>query len=84
MSDDWIRASELGEYLYCRRSWWLRRVKGYRPNNTPQRTTGDTYHQQHYERVQQSENLTRAVTIFMALLLTISALVVAWWFLAQG
>lgn len=26
--DRFISASELGEYAYCRRAWWLRAVKG--------------------------------------------------------
>lgn len=25
MNDDYISASELNEYLYCRRAWWYRR-----------------------------------------------------------
>jgi hypothetical protein len=27
-SDRFISASELGEYAYCRRAWWLRAVRG--------------------------------------------------------
>ena len=29
-----IRASEIGEYVYCERAWWLRRVRGVRSTNT--------------------------------------------------
>ena len=29
---DWITASEMGEYVFCKRGWWLR-VNGYLEKN---------------------------------------------------
>jgi CRISPR/Cas system-associated exonuclease Cas4 (RecB family) len=42
-----IRASEIGEYLYCSRAWWLRRVGGLIPEGAAQRELGVRRHQQH-------------------------------------
>ncbi len=47
MSDKWIRASEINEYLYCRRAWWLRRVGGYASQNSRELAAGTAYHQAH-------------------------------------
>jgi hypothetical protein len=52
MSYPWIRASEIGQYAYCRRAWWLRRVGGVRPENVRQMKAGVQFHQQHGRKVQ--------------------------------
>lgn len=47
MSYRWIRASEIGEYVYCRRAWWLRRAQGVETQNVRELRDGSKYHQQH-------------------------------------
>ena len=47
MSDQWIRASELGEYLYCQRAWWLRRELGVASQNVRELQAGQQYHEAH-------------------------------------
>lgn len=47
MSYEPIRASELADYVYCHRSWWLKRVAGYDPQNIEQLAEGTTYHHKH-------------------------------------
>ena len=47
MSDDWIKASEIGEYLYCQRAWWLRRAFGVPSENIHELEAGQQYHEQH-------------------------------------
>ena len=47
MSDRIIRASEIAEYVYCRRAWWLSRVAGYTPENVEELSAGSRYHQKH-------------------------------------
>jgi len=42
-----IRASELGQYAYCARAWWLQRIAGVAPTNTQDLAAGTAAHQQH-------------------------------------
>ncbi len=42
-----IRASEIGEYLYCRRAWWLRHVQGIESANQTVMAEGTEAHAGH-------------------------------------
>lgn len=42
-----IRASEIGEYVYCRRAWWLRHVQGYASANVRELAAGAAAHAAH-------------------------------------
>lgn len=42
-----IRASEVGEYVYCARAWWLRRVAGEEPEGQERRDHGTALHEAH-------------------------------------
>jgi CRISPR/Cas system-associated exonuclease Cas4 (RecB family) len=71
MSYQWIRASEISDYLYCRRAWWLKRVRGQASQNEAALTTGTYHHQQHGRSVQRSiwsRRLAYAI-LFMAVAL---------------
>ena len=41
-----IRASEIGSYLYCQRSWWYR-TTGIEPENKRELQAGTSIHYQH-------------------------------------
>ena len=45
--DDIIRASEISQYVYCNRAWWLKRVHGVQPGNTREMAAGTAHHQAH-------------------------------------
>ncbi len=47
MSYPWIRASEIGDYVYCRRAWWLRRVRGVASTNVTRMQAGTQHHERH-------------------------------------
>ncbi len=47
MSDQWIRASEISNYVYCRRAWWMQRTQGHASVNVQEIGRGTRYHQQH-------------------------------------
>lgn len=47
-SDRFISASELGEYAYCRRAWWLRAVRGVTTQHQGNRfSAGHAAHRRH-------------------------------------
>lgn len=51
MSEPVIRASEIGEYVYCHRAWWLRRAKGQKTAAVRELQEGTKYHEQHGQKV---------------------------------
>jgi hypothetical protein len=42
-----IEASEIVDYIYCRRAWWLQRIVGRESRNVQQLSYGDAYHRRH-------------------------------------
>lgn len=63
-----ISASEIGEYIYCRRSWWLRRTARQQPDDIEHLVSGLIYHESHEFGVRQAEWARRVslILIFMA------------------
>jgi len=75
MDDDIIRASEIGQYAYCARAWWLARVKGLPSTNVAQMQAGSEQHRLHGRSVERFHRLRR---VALVLLLLAGALLVAW------
>ena len=55
-----IRASEIGQYVFCQRAWWLATVQGYRPVNETELSAGTQAHLQHARAVAASQRWRRA------------------------
>jgi CRISPR/Cas system-associated exonuclease Cas4 (RecB family) len=72
-----IRASELGEYVYCARAWWLGRVLGYRPANLERLVAGEEAHIRHGQKVVGYHRLRRWAYALLALALVAGALFLA-------
>ena len=54
MSEKWIRASEIADYAYCSRSWWLKRVRNHSSANVKELKRGTVHHKQHGRLLQRS------------------------------
>ena len=79
--DPVIRASEIGQYTYCARAWWLGRVKGHRSANIDAMRRGMARHREHGRRVEHFHLLRRAA--FFLIALAVAALI-AWLLLSLG
>lgn len=66
-----IRASEMGEYVYCARAWWLRRVAGLEPAGYARREYGTVLHRRHGQAVVGSRMLLLLGVLLAALALAL-------------
>jgi hypothetical protein len=69
-----IRASEIGEYVYCHRAWWLRHIQGYHSANVRELAAGTALHSHHGRTVWLSGWL-RVAAVVLVVLAIILALV---------
>jgi CRISPR/Cas system-associated exonuclease Cas4 (RecB family) len=79
--DPIIRASEISQYAYCARAWWLGRVRGYRSSNLAAMRQGAARHRTHGRAVE-VYHLLRRLAVALLVLAVVSLLV--WLFLALG
>ena len=74
MSDNRIiRASEIGEYIFCHRAWWLHRVVGIESANRAQIEVGVAHHGAHGRAVQRADSLQRAALVLAAIAIFFAA-----------
>ena len=69
-----IRASELGQYEYCARAWWMGRVLGYPSANLERMSAGKEAHVRHGGQVVGYHRLRRWAYMLLALAMLASAL----------
>jgi hypothetical protein len=72
-----IRASEIGEYIYCHRAWWLGRVKGVENANREQLDVGVVRHRAHGQMVRRAQLLQRAAFALALLAVGLGAVLLA-------
>ena len=80
MSYPWIRASEIGEYVYCHRAWWLKQVKGLQSAHVRQLEDGRYYHKKHGDQVRKISWMRKLayVLIFFIVAILVFQLIVGW------
>jgi len=64
-----VRASDIGNYLYCRRAWWYRK-KGIQSENQTELAAGTELHHRHGRQV-----LASGITRLIGTILLLAAIV---------
>ena len=75
-----INASELGEFAYCERAWWLRHVRKVSPVRAGRLAAGRAVHQKHFDTVQAAIRWRRLAAGLMlaGALLVLLAIALGW------
>ena len=66
-----IRASEIGQYTFCARAWWLSQIQGIPSTNTRALAQGEAVHQRHGWAVWTAGALRRAAMVFLIIAVVI-------------
>ncbi len=67
MSDRIIRASEIGQYDFCAKAWWLGSIEGVPPSNLRQLQAGTAAHVQHGRQVRRASQMQMAAFMLVGL-----------------
>ncbi len=76
MESEWVTASELGEWAYCRRAWWHAR-RGTARNGAPQLAAGTAEHTVIAREVTQIERQRTGAVRLMVVALALTLLLIA-------
>ena len=75
--DDWIRASEIADYVYCNRSWWLRRTYNMRSFGAQEMRRGTAFHEEHGRSVRRAIWINRLA--YFLLILAVGFVFLQWY-----
>ena len=67
MSDRIIRASEIGQYDFCAKAWWLGSIEGVQPSNIRELQAGTAAHAEHGRQVQRASRMQMAAFVLVGL-----------------
>lgn len=74
ITDRMIRASEIGQYLFCARAWWLGSVEGVPSAHREEMEAGQNLHRRHGRGVRAAVILFRLAWALLALALFVGIL----------
>jgi len=62
MSDRIIRASEIGQYDFCAKAWWLGSIEGVQSSNVRELQAGTAAHAEHARQVWRASQMQLMAT----------------------
>jgi len=72
-----ITASEVGQYTYCARAWWLAQIQGLQSANVREVAHGEQAHAAHGRRVAGYHRTRRLAYLLLLLAAVVGALLLA-------
>lgn len=76
MSERIIRASEIGQYDFCARAWWLNVVQGIPSENVRELQIGTQAHERHGQQISRAGRLQQAAVLLLVAGIILLAVVV--------
>lgn len=76
MSERIIRASEIGQYDFCARAWWLNVVQGIPSENVRELQIGTQAHERHGQQISRAGRLQQAAVLLLLAGIILLAVVV--------
>jgi len=76
MSGRVIRASEIGQYDFCAKAWWLGSIEGVQPSNIHELQAGAAAHAEHGRQVRRASQMQLAAIGLVALGVVVMVLAV--------
>ncbi len=67
MSDRVIRASEIGQYDFCAKAWWLGSIEGVQPSNIRELQAGTAAHAEHGRQVRRASQMQTMALVLVGL-----------------
>ena len=67
MSDRIIRASEIGQYDFCAKAWWLGSIEGVPQSNVRELQAGSRAHEEHGRQVRRAAQLQLTAIVLVGL-----------------
>ena len=67
MSDRVIRASEIGQYDFCAKAWWLGSIEGVQPSNVRELQAGAAAHAEHGRQVRRAAQMQLAAIVLVGI-----------------
>ncbi len=78
-----IRASEIGQYVYCARAWWLGSVQGLPSSHQREMAAGKVTHLRHGQGVRASLWLSRLAYAALLLAVVVGVMWLVSWMVGQ-
>jgi hypothetical protein len=67
LSDRIVRASEIGQYDFCAKAWWLGSIEGVSPSNIRELQKGTAAHAEHGRQVRRASQQQVAAFLLIGL-----------------